>query len=144
MESSVALTFGSINMIEPARDTKTSTPCTPASGGQLGYRQICRTPEKYFSVDNDIPLCYICRVQKSAGVAQLVEHNLAKVGVTGSSPATRSSFTVQSSEFGLSRLRGVRSSTNTAERTHEFLSRLSSPSSKLVTPNLKTGGVAKW
>ena len=26
----------------------------------------------------------------NAGVAQLVEHNLAKVGVTGSSPATRS------------------------------------------------------
>ena len=25
-----------------------------------------------------------------AGVAQLVEHNLAKVGVTGSNPATRS------------------------------------------------------
>jgi hypothetical protein len=27
-----------------------------------------------------------------AGVAQLVEHNLAKVGVTGSSPATRSIY----------------------------------------------------
>ena len=26
----------------------------------------------------------------TAGVAQLVEHNLAKVGVTGSNPATRS------------------------------------------------------
>jgi hypothetical protein len=39
-----------------------------------------------------------------AGVAQLVEHNLAKVGVTGSNPATRSivfEFRVQSSEFGV-------------------------------------------
>ena len=31
-------------------------------------------------------------VSEDAGVAQLVEHNLAKVGVTGSSPATRSIF----------------------------------------------------
>jgi hypothetical protein len=32
----------------------------------------------------------IIRPVQNAGVAQLVEHDLAKVGVTGSSPATRS------------------------------------------------------
>ncbi len=39
-----------------------------------------------------------------AGVAQLVEHNLAKVGVTSSNLATRSiffQFRVLSSEFGV-------------------------------------------
>ncbi len=31
-------------------------------------------------------------LEKCAGIAQLVEHNLAKVGVAGSSPVSRSSF----------------------------------------------------
>jgi hypothetical protein len=35
-------------------------------------------------------LNFFIKVAKVAGVAQLVEHNLAKVGVTGSNPATRS------------------------------------------------------
>jgi hypothetical protein len=32
--------------------------------------------------------------RNSAGIAQLVEHNLAKVGVAGSSPVSRSRITV--------------------------------------------------
>ena len=49
-----------------------------------------------FSIDIEIPLCYSSRVKQQiisllyAGVAQLVEHNLAKVGVTSSNLATRS------------------------------------------------------
>ena len=31
-----------------------------------------------------------CRIRPLAGIAQLVEHNLAKVGVAGSSPVSRS------------------------------------------------------
>jgi hypothetical protein len=48
--------------------------------------------KEIISVDKDRPLCYIHSRsnRKTAGVAQLVEHNLAKVGVTGSNPATRS------------------------------------------------------
>ncbi len=34
-----------------------------------------------------------------AGVAQLVEHNLAKVGVTGSNPATRSIKEIEKEEL---------------------------------------------
>ncbi len=34
-------------------------------------------------------------IEAYAGVAQLVEHNLAKVGVTGSNPATRSIVTTE-------------------------------------------------
>ncbi len=44
-------------------------------------------------VDKKRLVCYICEVLSRnyhAGVAQLVEHNLAKVGVTSSSLATRS------------------------------------------------------
>ncbi len=45
----------------------------------------------YFSVDKIRPvLLYLSLLKKSAGVAQLVERDLAKVEVTGSSPATRS------------------------------------------------------
>ena len=39
---------------------------------------------------NKFMLNFFIKVAKVAGVAQLVEHNLAKVGVTGSNPATRS------------------------------------------------------
>ena len=38
-------------------------------------------------VSGSIPLASIARVV--AGIAQLVEHNLAKVGVAGSSPVSR-------------------------------------------------------
>ena len=38
----------------------------------------------------------------NAGVAQLVEHNLAKVGVAGSNPVARSML-VRSFEFGVLR-----------------------------------------
>ena len=42
-----------------------------------------------FSTVTDLkPL--VCRVTKLAKIAQLVEHNLAKVGVAGSSPVFRS------------------------------------------------------
>jgi hypothetical protein len=40
-------------------------------------------------------------VQTHAGVAQLVERDLAKVEVTGSNPATRSIFQSKSAEFGV-------------------------------------------
>ena len=43
---------------------------------------------------------YICTTKiKNAGVAQLVEHNLAKVGVAGPSPVSRSKIKVQSFKF---------------------------------------------
>jgi hypothetical protein len=60
---------------------------------ELTQPSLSRT---FFSIDNEIPLCYICEVKRAgtfavlAGVAQLVEHNLAKVGVTSSNLATRS------------------------------------------------------
>ena len=44
-----------------------------------------------FSTVTDLkPL--VCRVTKLAKIAQLVEHNLAKVGVAGSSPVFRSNI----------------------------------------------------
>ena len=49
------------------------------------------TGSAYFSVDNTPRLLlYLSLLKTSAGVAQLVERDLAKVEVTGSSPATRS------------------------------------------------------
>jgi hypothetical protein len=55
----------------------------------------------YFSVDKTRPLLlYLSLLKKSAGVAQLVEHDLAKVGVTGSSPATRSIFIKRLNHIG--------------------------------------------
>ena len=44
-------------------------------------------------VRGSIPLAstpYYKRAEPDAGIAQLVEHNLAKVGVAGSSPVSRS------------------------------------------------------
>ena len=41
------------------------------------------------------------RIPAHAGVAQLVERDLAKVEVTSSNLATRSIFSVQSVEFGV-------------------------------------------
>ena len=49
-----------------------------------------------FSTVTDLkPL--VCRVTKLAKIAQLVEHNLAKVGVAGSSPVFRSNDNQQMS-----------------------------------------------
>ncbi len=38
----------------------------------------------------DGPGYFACPIVGNAGIAQLVEHNLAKVGVAGSSPVSRS------------------------------------------------------
>ncbi len=46
----------------------------------------------YFFIDKHAKFINIHCVLKRAGIAQLVEHDLAKVGVAGSSPVSRSIF----------------------------------------------------
>jgi hypothetical protein len=59
--------------------------------GKSAARTAVMIISAYFSVDNTRPvLLYLSLLKTSAGVAQLVERDLAKVEVTGSSPATRS------------------------------------------------------
>ena len=70
----------------------------------------------------------VISARHNAGVAQLVEHNLAKVGVTGSSPATRSIYSVQSDEFGVRRHICLNS---------QLLFRLPTPNSQLKAINSK-------
>ena len=43
-------------------------------------------------------MCFKSEAQKHARVAQLVEHDLAKVGVAGSSPVSRSLLTKRTSD----------------------------------------------
>ena len=55
-------------------------------------------------VRGSIPLASIRREHENklafAGIAQLVEHNLAKVGVAGSSPVSRSELQVWDGRWG--------------------------------------------
>ena len=46
-------------------------------------------PKEFVIVSSEIEYSVSAHTNHDAGVAQLVEHNLAKVGVAGSSPVTR-------------------------------------------------------
>ena len=46
-------------------------------------------PKEFVIVSSEIEHSVSAHINHDAGVAQLVEHNLAKVGVAGSSPVTR-------------------------------------------------------
>ncbi len=60
----------------------------------------------YFFIDktvNFINMLFVCFMPFRAGIAQLVEHDLAKVGVAGSSPVSRSIFLYKPSNGGIAK-----------------------------------------
>ena len=58
------------------------------SSNLISDTSIKSVMDRFSTVTDLKPL--VCRVTKLAKIAQLVEHNLAKVGVAGSSPVFRS------------------------------------------------------
>ena len=64
------------------------------SSNLISDTSIKSVMDRFSTVTDLKPL--VCRVTKLAKIAQLVEHNLAKVGVAGSSPVFRSNILFKS------------------------------------------------